>query len=307
MGRAWGSATPWDRLLSTARADVNWRTSALGMAMMRAPRFAFDLDTWKDGSTPGGALPRGTDSLPPFASAVRDGFPPFVAVVAEDNTSSVCVVALDPDGAPLPATPRAGGWAGLTLWILDVWRTPAGELQTLGTTARVTNGAVGIGGSLMLTLGDWPRTWTLAPDDPRWEQSAAAMRHTAAIAIRELHLLDDQANYVVEKTDEVARSVGRRKKSCRRTRYLVVPKREAVRILRKANPANRGLREAHVRRAHWRRLQAERFGYRRGDRVKVRAHWVGEQRELVLDDVRYKVILDIDDEVPSGYGRDTTN
>ena len=33
----------------------------------------------------------------------------------------------------------------------------------------------------------------------------------------------------------------------------------------------------HQRRAHWRTLQADRYGANRGKRVRVRASWVGDQ------------------------------
>lgn len=79
----------------------------------------------------------------------------------------------------------------------------------------------------------------------------------------------------------------------KRTRYLVLPRKEAYRLVTGDKSETGQQRAAHARRRHWKTLRAERYKEeKRGTRVMVRECWVGP-RERVDGDTRYKVCLDL--------------
>lgn len=103
------------------------------------------------------------------------------------------------------------------------------------------------------------------------------------------------ANWVVEVKDEHARIVKRAGKKVEqvRTRYIVVPDRDLNRVVRLPNEGGDLIERApHRRRAHWRRLNSERYRFKRGQKVLVKESWVGP-KESVHGGERYTVLTSL--------------
>lgn len=87
-----------------------------------------------------------------------------------------------------------------------------------------------------------------------------------------------------------------------RPRYRLLDLGATKRILR-SNENLEPMGEAkhntpHERRAHWKELRSERFRFKRGQRVLVRACWVGST-ERIEGQTRYRVLLDAAGRAPS--------
>lgn len=83
-------------------------------------------------------------------------------------------------------------------------------------------------------------------------------------------------------------------RSNQRPRYIVLPRKEAVRFMRQDLPEaeRRRLKGGHPRRRHWRTLRAERFRHKRGKRIVVKECWVGP-RTIIREGVQYTVLPEL--------------
>lgn len=111
----------------------------------------------------------------------------------------------------------------------------------------------------------------------QWSQTAAVL---STQMLRLVEVANSPANWIVQVTDEKARPVKRRGKRTneKRTRYIVVPDRDLDRVLRLPGNGEASKKRGHRRRAHYRRLTAERYRLRRGERVMVRESWIGPKK-----------------------------
>jgi hypothetical protein len=119
--------------------------------------------------------------------------------------------------------------------------------------------------------------------------------HVARAATRAIEQANSPANWVVQVVDEHARVVKRRGKRTeeRRTRYIVVPDRDLDRVVRLPNEGGDHIeRSPHRRRAHWRKLNSDRFRLKRGQKVYVKECWVGP-KESVHGGERYVVLTSL--------------
>lgn len=119
-------------------------------------------------------------------------------------------------------------------------------------------------------------------------------KSTSRLAIASLLLMNSPGNWVVRREHVKARPVqmGKVPRSDQRPRYIVVADREIERVIRDPNEANKGTVKPHRRRAHTHLLKSERFTWKRGERVFVKAAWVGPQ-QAEYGGERYRVCLDL--------------
>jgi hypothetical protein len=124
---------------------------------------------------------------------------------------------------------------------------------------------------------------------------ANLLGNIARAAARAIEQANSPANWIVRVEDERARVVKRRgrKRAEQRVRYIVVPDRDLDRTLRLPNEESDHIERApHRRRAHYRRLSSPRFRLKRGQRVLVRASYVGP-REASYGGERYTVLTEL--------------
>lgn len=112
-----------------------------------------------------------------------------------------------------------------------------------------------------------------------------------------LELINSPTRWIVKREQIQAMPIrpGKIPRSAERPRYILVSHDEIERVIRDPNPANEGVfkdRRPHRRRAHSKLLSSEKFTWKRGQRVHVKACWVGpEQAEYGGE--RYTVCLDL--------------
>lgn len=152
--------------------------------------------------------------------------------------------------------------------------------------------------------GDCLRSWCALPEmeGQSGPLTAAAqiefanlLGNIARAAARAIEQANSPANWIVRVEDEHARVVKRRgrKRAERRVRYIVVPDRNLDRTLRLPNEGSDHIERApHRRRAHYRRLSSPRFRLKRGQRVLVRASFVGPT-EASYGGERYTVLTEL--------------
>lgn len=123
-------------------------------------------------------------------------------------------------------------------------------------------------------------------------------------ALEEVMWINDPDHFVLEETPE--RAIERRKRSGSKKRREQIPRsyeRPKYTIMRPHNIRKRmGLpepdapsgikRRPHDRRAHYRKLQSDKFVHKKGQWVPVTATWVGP-KENKVGGKRYKVIVDL--------------
>lgn len=110
-----------------------------------------------------------------------------------------------------------------------------------------------------------------------------------------LQLINSPSRWIIKREDVMARPVyphGPIPRAHQRPRYIVVSDKEIERVIRDPNPANVGTVRPHRRRAHSHLLKSERFTWKRGQRVFVKACWVGPE-SAEYGGERYSVCLDL--------------
>lgn len=130
-------------------------------------------------------------------------------------------------------------------------------------------------------------------DEMKSDASNLASRIDANVTAA-LCVINSPSNWVVKRENITARPVpkGAIPRSDQRPRYIVVSNDEIHRVIRDPNPENAGTVKPHRRRAHSKLLKSEKFTWKRGQRIFVKACWVGpEQAEYGGE--RYKVCLDL--------------
>lgn len=89
-------------------------------------------------------------------------------------------------------------------------------------------------------------------------------------------------------------------RSHERIRYMAIPHKKVLRIMRPDGAADPvPLAHGHPRRAHWKELLSPRFTHKLGQRVRVRETWVGP-KSVVRQGVKYEVFLGTPEELSSG-------
>lgn len=107
-------------------------------------------------------------------------------------------------------------------------------------------------------------------------------------------LANSPRSFVFTKEYIHARTVIRGKvpRSDQRLRYIIVSDKDVERVLRIPNPENKDTVSPHRRRAHTKLLKSEKFTWKRGERVFVKACWVGPE-SAEYGGERYTVCLDL--------------
>lgn len=118
-----------------------------------------------------------------------------------------------------------------------------------------------------------------------------------AIGVGCLYTINSPKKWIVSREHIHARPVqkGKIARSDQRVRFIIVSEDEIERVIRDPNPANVGVyadRRPHRRRAHSHLLKSERFTWKRGQRVFVKACWVGPETAEYGGE-RYRVMLDL--------------
>lgn len=126
------------------------------------------------------------------------------------------------------------------------------------------------------------------------DRESDALQQQMSHGPQALQLVNSPGNWIVKRENVTARPVqkGRVPRSDQRPRYIVVSDKEIERVIRDPNPANVGTVRPHRRRAHSHLLKSERFTWKRGQRVFVKACWVGPETAEYGGE-RYSVCLDL--------------
>lgn len=137
--------------------------------------------------------------------------------------------------------------------------------------------------------------------DHKSNESAKSISDTALTVVRQMWWANQPSNWIAKRLDEVARPVpkGKIARSDQRERYIVLTKEAIERCVRTPNPENAGtpLHLGHRRRAHWATLRHERYRFRRGQRVFVKACWVGPE-EIEYGHEKYRVLTELEAYAP---------
>jgi hypothetical protein len=250
--------------------------------IIKAPRFYFDLDSSNE---------EHVARLPDF-SVVGDTFLMPSRVVAIEDRCGCALITL---ASSLEESDNIWG----NLYGITQLYKQGGELYM--THGYVLPGACEdkVGHSIRFNMSKYlihRRMWAqdgglvVTDENPR---AKLAMWSTFCTAARMIALINSPRHWVIKKTDHMMlrkrMEIDAKREPRARTRYIVVTKEEMVRIIRP--PAGEQGRQPHFRRAHWRFLRADRYKQKRGQRVKVRSHWVGPM-DSEADGARYQVILD---------------
>lgn len=153
-------------------------------------------------------------------------------------------------------------------------------------------------GSIDRDKGMWEADLRAKPLPQNVKESAMSiMAGAGELSVLALEVINSPTNWIVKREHVTARPIERGKiaRSDQRPRYILVSHDEIERVIRDPNPANEGVfkdRRPHRRRAHSKLLSSEKFTWKRGQRVHVKACWVGpEQAEYGGE--RYTVCLDL--------------
>lgn len=132
--------------------------------------------------------------------------------------------------------------------------------------------------------------------EPQAQEAILNLAKAASrIALASLLLINDtKINWIVSREHIMARPIqkGKIARSDQRIRYIVVGNKDIDRVIRDPNPENVGTVRPHRRRAHTHLLKSEKFTWKRGERVFVKATWVGPQ-QATYGGERYTVCLDL--------------